>query len=229
MSSNNKKFKLLEKPAVYIVTSSDVPNLYKIGLTKNIVSRMRSYHTSIPGNVQIIQICYFNHLNAMKIAEKLLHFTLSNYREQDNKEWFRTENSELFIKMLKKITRFINSIAPEDEDEDEDDEDEEEDDEDDIAEALEDGVDRVTYPPRAPSILPSKRPTRYPPVSRPGPIAVPGAGPGGRRPGTIEYGSDHFHALPLDIQYHYHQIFGNQELIPPGYNPTGFNPPPSGL
>ena len=107
--------------------------------------------------------------------------------------------------------------------------DEEEDDEDDIAEALEDGVDRVTYPPRAPSILPSKRPTRYPPVSRPGPIAVPGAGPGGRRPGTIEYGSDHFHTLPLDIQYHYHQIFGNQELIPPGYNPTGFNPPPSGL
>ena len=134
MSSNNKKFKLLEKPAVYIVTSDDVQNLYKIGLTKNIMSRMRSYHTSIPGNVQIIQICYFNHLNAMKIAEKLLHFTLSNYREQDNKEWFRTENSELFIKMLKKITRFINSIAPEDEeddeDEEEDDEDEEEDDED---------------------------------------------------------------------------------------------------
>ena len=126
MSSNNKKFKLLEKPAVYIVTSDDVQNLYKIGLTKNIMSRMRSYHTSIPGNVQIIQICYFNHLNAMKIAEKLLHFTLSNYREQDNKEWFRTENSELFIKMLKKITRFINSIAPEDEDEDEDEDDEDE-------------------------------------------------------------------------------------------------------
>lgn len=51
----------------------------------------------------------------MRIAEKLIHYSLSSYRLMDNKEWFKTKSVGIFITALNKI---VNEIAPKMVDED---------------------------------------------------------------------------------------------------------------
>lgn len=103
--------KLRKEPSVYIITSDTLPKLYKIGFSANIQNRLKSYNTSIPGNVKVEHIQYFRDLIGMKLAEKLLHYSLASYRQKNNKEWFIYDNSDYFSNKLDEITDFVNNIS----------------------------------------------------------------------------------------------------------------------
>jgi hypothetical protein len=101
---------LFKKPMVYIITSDTLSNLYKIGFTTNIHNRIKSFNTSIPGNVQIKYLQYYPDEQSMKIAEKLMHYSLSDIRYSQNKEWFKTDNFEKLKDKLDSITIFLKNI-----------------------------------------------------------------------------------------------------------------------
>ena len=104
--------KLVKGPSVYIVTAKALNNLYKIGFSADINKRMKSYHTAIPGQVRVEHIQYFNDCNGMKIAEKLLHYTLASFRPEGNKEWFETDDVNRFVSDLDRIADFVNGMTP---------------------------------------------------------------------------------------------------------------------
>lgn len=103
---------LVRGPSVYIITSEALNNLYKIGFSMNIETRLKSYHTSIPGDIRVEHIQYFRNPTAMRLAEKLLHYALNSYRPKDNKEWFQTDDVSIFVTKLDNVADFVNGIVP---------------------------------------------------------------------------------------------------------------------
>jgi hypothetical protein len=72
---------------------------------------MKSFHTAMPGEVTIEHIQYFQDTTGMKIAERLMHYSLAPYRPKDNKEWFETEDVSHFITELNKVADIVNSMS----------------------------------------------------------------------------------------------------------------------
>lgn len=102
---------LLRKgPCVYIITSNSLHNYYKLGSSLNITQRIKSYHTPLPGKVYVKHIQYFSDKKSMILAEKLLQYSLGEYRDSPNKEWFNTNNPVILVNKLTKISSFVNTI-----------------------------------------------------------------------------------------------------------------------
>lgn len=97
------------KNVVYILTCSELTDLYKIGKSSNMINRLKSYHTSLPGDVKILYISELYSKMAMDIVEKSIHSVLHSYRDKINKEWFRTDTPDVFISEIKLISQFFNS------------------------------------------------------------------------------------------------------------------------
>ena len=86
----NKKI----KGFIYIISNSNFPNYYKIGVTKNIKNRLKVYQTGSPYRNYKIEH-YIEH-NDIYGAEKLLHDQLYYFALNRKKEWF-----EIDLNMLK--------------------------------------------------------------------------------------------------------------------------------
>ena len=73
---------------VYILTNPTIPDLVKIGRTKNLEERMRSLssHSGVPVPFQCFYCCEVNDGNEV---EKRLHFGLGDHRINPKREFFR--------------------------------------------------------------------------------------------------------------------------------------------
>lgn len=95
--------------SIYIISGEKTPNYYKIGFTNNIHRRLKAYHTSIPGKIHVHNIKYFNDIESMKLAEKMIHYALREYRVQNNKEWF-SGNIDMFIQKLDDVSNILDEL-----------------------------------------------------------------------------------------------------------------------
>ena len=81
---------------VYLIKDA-VEQSYKIGRTKNLVTRMRSLKTGNPNPIELVSYAVCN--DTLKI-EKRLH-SMFEYRRRKRKEWFDLDLQE--IEGLKKL------------------------------------------------------------------------------------------------------------------------------
>lgn len=74
---------------VYIISNSNFPNYYKIGVTKDIESRLRTYQTSSPFRDYKIEYYIYHtecYLAESKIREKMYYFATDI-----KNEWFKVD------------------------------------------------------------------------------------------------------------------------------------------
>jgi predicted GIY-YIG superfamily endonuclease len=87
-----------KKGYIYIISNCNFPNYYKIGVTEDIKSRLRTYQTSSP--LRNYKIEYFiEHPDCYK-AEKDIHENLKYFVLSRKKEWFEINNLQILIDRL---------------------------------------------------------------------------------------------------------------------------------
>lgn len=93
---------------VYIITCQEYKQngLYKVGLTKNLKSRVRQYKTAFPSHVEVV---YTRKVEKMKLAEKLIHHFLEKdrYNQGGGTEWFKTNDVQRYIQVVDETCDFI--------------------------------------------------------------------------------------------------------------------------
>ena len=93
---------------VYVVTCKEHQknNLYKIGYTKNLQSRLKYYKTAFPSKAVTIHV---RHIHCHKLAEKVIHFCLRQYKYQGQggTEWFRSKNIVDVINIVNEVCNFL--------------------------------------------------------------------------------------------------------------------------
>lgn len=99
-------------PCVYIITTDRQKNLYKIGFTTNMNTRLRPIRTNNPGRPIVVHMQYLKDDIGMKIAEKFVHYALLKYRCHKDQEWFETDNVNIFVDAMNEIAQLINNLAP---------------------------------------------------------------------------------------------------------------------
>ena len=80
---------------VYLLSNISMPNIYKIGYTKRILSERvdeLSRSTSCPTNFEVV--CFAEFENCV-LAERDMHNIFSQYRVNDKKEFFKFSISDL--------------------------------------------------------------------------------------------------------------------------------------
>jgi hypothetical protein len=88
-----------EGNCLYLVTSSEHKDTYKIGITKNINDRLRDFNTGSPYEFKTIEL-YYTNFNVL--LEKMIKEIFSKDRISVNCEWYE-------LKSLEKIKDFITS------------------------------------------------------------------------------------------------------------------------
>lgn len=82
----------MESGYVYIISNSNFPGYYKIGITKDIKKRLNTYQTSSPHRNYKIEY-YIHHPNYKK-AEKDIHGMMHYFAVEYGKgEWFKIDLS----------------------------------------------------------------------------------------------------------------------------------------
>ena len=76
----------MESGYVYIISNSNFPGYYKVGITKDIKKRLNTYQTSSPYRNYKIEY-YIQHPN-YKQAEKDIHEMMKYFAIEKQKEWF---------------------------------------------------------------------------------------------------------------------------------------------
>ena len=92
-----------KKGFIYIISNSAFPNYYKIGITTNIKSRLRTYQTSSPYRNYKIEY-YVEHEDCYN-AEQLIHSDMERFATRWRKEWFECSNLQI-IKDHLDMSRF---------------------------------------------------------------------------------------------------------------------------
>ena len=78
---------LSEGQGVYIISNKSMPGLVKVGSTKNIKDRLKTLSgTSVPTPFRIE---YFHKTTDGRNLEQKVHIVLTEYRERENREFFR--------------------------------------------------------------------------------------------------------------------------------------------
>lgn len=86
--------------SVYVIGFDEIPDLYKIGCTKNLNKRMQDFWTENPYEPKIYYHRLFTH---SEVTEKIIHAILRNYRIHDGKEWFKTTDPNVFCQTIDSI------------------------------------------------------------------------------------------------------------------------------
>ncbi len=95
---------------VYIIGSNELEDLYKIGITKNLNQRLKAFHTAIPNEVEVH---YQRRVTPMELAEKIIHYNLREFRVNESKEWFRTQQLQTLVDEVQAVIDFMISRNPE--------------------------------------------------------------------------------------------------------------------
>lgn len=94
---------------IYIVTTEHKKELgqYKIGKTQDLKKRLSTYNTTEVHEVIYNVSC--KNKNNMDLLEKIIFMRLDNYRIEQNKEWFiSNDNANDFIKIIDECKNFID-------------------------------------------------------------------------------------------------------------------------
>lgn len=94
---------------IYIVTTEHKKELghYKIGKTQDLKKRLSTYNTTEVHKVIYTISC--KNKNNMDLLEKIIFMRLDNYRIEQNKEWFLSNNdANDFIKIIDECKNFID-------------------------------------------------------------------------------------------------------------------------
>ena len=83
---------------IYVISNSNFPNFYKIGVTEDIKSRLRTYQTSSP--LRNYKIEYYIHHPDCYIAEKEIHDQLKYFARSQKNEWFEICSLQMVINRL---------------------------------------------------------------------------------------------------------------------------------
>ena len=92
---------------IYIIGYSNMPNMFKIGKTKNMNTRLKSYVTCNPHDTKILHIQY---IEQMTLAENIIKTTLKPYHHcgEGGKEWYKCHDIDIIKEEIKAISNFLN-------------------------------------------------------------------------------------------------------------------------
>ncbi|MGB1361557.1 MAG: GIY-YIG nuclease family protein [Alphaproteobacteria bacterium] len=92
----------MTKGIVYIIQNPEYPHLIKIGMTSNLQKRLSNFNrkTQTPVPFECLKA---SEVENMKQTEREMHIKFNEYRNKNNKEFFRVECLELAIEMLNKF------------------------------------------------------------------------------------------------------------------------------
>lgn len=92
---------------IYIIGYEKMPNMYKIGKTKNMNTRISSYVTCNPYPVNVLHIQFIEH---MTLAENILKVTLKPYHciGDGGTEWYKCDNINILKNEINSIVNFVN-------------------------------------------------------------------------------------------------------------------------
>lgn len=95
---------------IYIISCKEYirDKKYKIGKTKNLNSRLRSYKTGFPSEVKVI---YYKYIDNMDLAEKLVHHFFKDDKCNDGggTEWFKIKNIDECICCINNVNDYLQS------------------------------------------------------------------------------------------------------------------------
>jgi len=98
---------------IYVLTCKTfrAKGLYKIGMTKNLNSRIKYYKTAFPSKVVVISHRY---IQPMKLAENNVKYLLRYDRceEEGGTEWFRTFDVSSFVNLIDRVCNFLEEEKP---------------------------------------------------------------------------------------------------------------------
>ena len=83
---------------IYVISNSNFPNFYKIGVTEDIKSRLRTYQTSSP--LRNYKIEYYIHHSDCYNAEKDIHEQMKPFARSQKNEWFEIGSLQMVIDRL---------------------------------------------------------------------------------------------------------------------------------
>ena len=83
---------------IYVISNTNFPNFYKIGVTEDIKSRLRTYQTSSP--LRNYKIEYYIHHPDCYNAEKDIHEQMKHFARSQKNEWFEINSLQMVIDRL---------------------------------------------------------------------------------------------------------------------------------
>jgi hypothetical protein len=95
--------KFEKRSCVYIIGCHETPDRFKIGYTGDLNKRFSDYHTEMTYNPVVY---YKKYVEEAKFIESVIHHVLRKFRIY-NKEWFKTDDKQIFIDALENIVSFF--------------------------------------------------------------------------------------------------------------------------
>ena len=91
---------------VYLIGFDEMPNKFKIGFTSDLKKRVADFHTEMPCEPIIF---YQQYVFNAKLIEQTIHHILRKFRIHNSKEWFQTDDKEIFINEIKDVISFFEN------------------------------------------------------------------------------------------------------------------------
>ena len=93
---------------IYLIGFNEMSDKFKIGYTSDLKKRVSDFHTEMPFEPIIFYQKYVYNLNP-KIIEQTIHHTLKKFRIHNSKEWFQTDNKQIFINEINDVILFYEN------------------------------------------------------------------------------------------------------------------------
>ena len=91
---------------VYIIGCNEITDRFKIGFTNNLNRRLGDFYTEMSYNPIVY---YIKYVEKAKFIESVIHHVLRKYRIYNSREWFKTDDKQIFIDALENITIFFEN------------------------------------------------------------------------------------------------------------------------
>ena len=99
---------------IYLIKANDI-NLYKIGISKNAINRLRQLQTGCPYQLELISV--YEPKNFSNKIEKIMHRSMSIYKKDEDSislmgEWFDLQQKEIneFIDNCESAEKTLTSL-----------------------------------------------------------------------------------------------------------------------
>lgn len=93
---------------IYIIGYTEMKNMYKIGKTKNMNTRISSYITCNPHSVNVLHMKFIEN---MTLAENVIKVTLKEYHHvgDGGKEWYKCDDINILKDEVNAVINFLNN------------------------------------------------------------------------------------------------------------------------